>query len=208
MEEWRPIPDAPGYEASSLGQIRSVDRVVEHLGRWGKVRRSRYRGRILALSQSKGTSGIAYLVFSAGRDGGRMLVNRAVCAAFHGPPPTPDHQAAHLDGNQLSNLPDNLAWSTPLENSHHKKIHGTMARGERFCSAKVAESDLPMIFTRYLAGESAEEIASGFGMHRRTLRKILGRVTWTHVPVPAAQVQAVAAEMQRRRLSNLRGGAG
>ena len=34
-EEWREIPGYEGYEASSLGRIRSLDRYLEFVGRWG-----------------------------------------------------------------------------------------------------------------------------------------------------------------------------
>jgi hypothetical protein len=36
-EEWRPIPGYEGYEASSLGRIRSLDRHLEFAGPWDRA---------------------------------------------------------------------------------------------------------------------------------------------------------------------------
>ena len=45
-EDWRPIPGYDNYEASSLGNIRSLDRYLEFVGRWGPTVRF-HRGRVL-----------------------------------------------------------------------------------------------------------------------------------------------------------------
>lgn len=45
------------------------------------------------------------------------LVHRLVCAAIHGPPPSPDHtDVRHLDGDKGNNQASNLAWGTRSEN--------------------------------------------------------------------------------------------
>lgn len=196
MEVWKPIPSSPGYEASSLGRVRSVDRVVEHVGRWGTTRRSRYVGRLMRLQMR--SSG--YLFFSTGR-GGPILVSRAVCAAFHGPPPTDQHEAAHLDGDFLRNTPDNLQWCTPKENAAHKKLHGTHLEGEAVAVSKIKEQQVPSIFSRYISGEASRDIAASLGVSSRTIRHVLIRHTWAHVQVPPEDVAEVARQAPLRKLA-------
>lgn len=43
-------------------------------------------------------------------------VHRLVCCAFHGAPPSPNHQPDHINGNKSDNRPENLEWVTPKEN--------------------------------------------------------------------------------------------
>ena len=47
---------------------------------------------------------------------GSIPVHRALCEAFHGPPPFPGAKARHLDDNKLNNTPDNIQWGTNSEN--------------------------------------------------------------------------------------------
>lgn len=44
-------------------------------------------------------------------------VARLVAEAWHGPPPAADSHAAHLDGDQLNNRAENVAWKWHLSPS-------------------------------------------------------------------------------------------
>ena len=43
--------------------------------------------------------------------GEKYFLDRLVCWAFHGPPPTWSEAVDHLDGDQNNNRVDNLAWA-------------------------------------------------------------------------------------------------
>lgn len=58
-------------------------------------------------------------------DGQQRYVHRLACEEINGPPPTPEHQAAHNCGNPLCCNPLHLRWATRLENEADKVIHGT-----------------------------------------------------------------------------------
>lgn len=53
-----------------------------------------------------------------------IIVHRHVCAAFHGPKPSPAHQVRHLNGDKYDNRPENLAWGTATENAADRAAHG------------------------------------------------------------------------------------
>lgn len=113
MEQWRLIPGTYGfYEASSLGRIRRVGRNPKTLQ----------------------PTADGYLAVELRRaDGSRWVtsVNYAVALAFHGPPPSPTHQAAHKNNDRADNRPENIMWATPMENTGHKFIHGTNLKHHR-----------------------------------------------------------------------------
>jgi hypothetical protein len=179
QERWRPIPGYDGYEASTWGRIRSLDRVLELMGRWGPMQRF-HHGKILRLKRKSSKGGSTYLCFYA--DGGSYpQVNRAVCAAFHGMPPSDKHEAAHLDGKVQNNRPENLAWKTLIENAADKVRHGTAPIGTRNACARLNEASVVDILARYAAGEKSHRLAVEYQVTPSNINTVIRGKTWVHV---------------------------
>lgn len=113
-ERWAPIPGFPGYEASSLGRIRSFirARVV------GGVKQPRI------LKQKPNKDG--YLLACVTRK--HRTVHRLVAMAFFGESDLP--QVNHLNGIKADNRIENLEWCTISENVRHAidtglRVYGT-----------------------------------------------------------------------------------
>lgn len=114
LEVWREIPGTRGgYSASSLGRVRSNDRITTSGRKW--------RGKILTPSTRRD----GYLSVSTWTDGKQKtyLVHRAVLLAFRGPCPA-GHEGLHRDGDRSNNALSNLAWGTHSENQHDQVRHG------------------------------------------------------------------------------------
>jgi hypothetical protein len=111
-EGWQPIPGFEGYEASTLGRIRSVDRVI------GDGRRA--GGMVLVATEDYA----GYLRVTLRRSGKPVtkLVHQLVCSAFHGPRPR-GKEVRHLDGVKVNCRPGNLAWGTKQQQEKDKKRH-------------------------------------------------------------------------------------
>lgn len=118
MEVWKQIPEAPDYEASSLGRIRRATR-----SQCRKV-----GGNVLKPTILNGYERVQ--VFCNGRKKYRP-VHRLVCGAFNGPQPTDKPHCAHRDGARQNNVPGNLYWATAKENADDRERHGTTVRGEK-----------------------------------------------------------------------------
>lgn len=113
-EEWRAVPGAPGYEASSLGRVRSF-------------RRGEPQIKSVRLHANK------YFYFNLWIDGvgeTTWTVHRAVATAFHGPRPS-GLVCRHLDGQHTNNRADNLAWGTPSQNNLDTVDHGMNAAANK-----------------------------------------------------------------------------
>lgn len=112
MEIWKPTQHE-GYEASSLGRIRSIDRVGGGgTGNW-KLRKGR------VLSQRFNRAGYMRLNIMIDNVRTTVQVHRLVCWAFHGAPEFYSAQVNHKDGNKENNAIDNLEWCTQSENQTH-----------------------------------------------------------------------------------------
>jgi hypothetical protein len=119
-EEWRDIPGWEGlYQASSLGNIRSLERTIDH-GRGKRKLRS------VVLAQDCSCARYRQVKLTSGPRRQTRTVHSLVCAAFHGDRPD-EMVAAHLDGDGANNAASNLKWVTQMENVRHSKIHGTFS---------------------------------------------------------------------------------
>lgn len=119
-EEWRAIPGWESlYEASSLGQIRSVVRFLErpHPKNPTRVQKRAYGGKLLA--QAVGSN--KYLHVNLHRDNKPKTyeVHRLVCMAFSGSPPEGKEDVNHINGDRLDNTANNLCWVSRKENLHY-----------------------------------------------------------------------------------------
>lgn len=116
-EEWKPVVGYEGlYEVSSLGNVRSLDRIITSIIN-GKEVRSRRKGRMLKPSLSHG-----YLHINLRKINTKpktCRVHRLVAEAFHGPPTGKRNIVNHENGVKTDNRPENLKWTTHSENIQH-----------------------------------------------------------------------------------------
>ena len=101
QEIWKDIPGYSGYEASSLGRIRSKTQLTPYTRKNMKGKVSYYprKGKILAQVEDGG-----YMKCHLG------WVHRLICLAFHGLPPEGCTDCNHRDENKKNNTPENLEW--------------------------------------------------------------------------------------------------
>lgn len=143
IEVWRAIPGYPGYEASSLGRVRSIDRVrlVEYKD--GRITPMLLRGQLLA--QTPTTDG--YLSVKIGIKGTNRATVRThilIAATFLGPCPD-GQEVRHDDNDRQNNREANLLYGTRTENSMDKLRHGTQPTGEACYQTKLTAQQVRWI---------------------------------------------------------------
>lgn len=174
VEEWRTVPGHPGYEASSLGRVRSLDRWIAR----SDGRRCLCQGRMLQAQRK----GYRYHGLNLGR-GCSFYVHTLICAVFHGLRPSQRHEVSHRNGNCLDNRASNLRWVTHQQNEADKVRHGTNSEGQRHGMVKLTEPDVLEIRHMYACGGmSPQEIADSFSVSRWSIRSIVTRASWRHLP--------------------------
>jgi len=181
MTEWRVIPSVSDYEASEGGQIR-------------RRAPGRFQTSNSALVQHPGNKK-GYLKVALWIDGRvvQRWVNRLVCEAFHGAPPTSRHQAAHGNGNNQNNHQRNLRWATRAENYADSIRHGTSKRGEGNSSNRLTEAQVREIRARVMELPTSsgrrcrikkgalDPVAAKYGVSAHCIRSIVGYRTWRHI---------------------------
>ena len=115
MEVWKDIPGYEGiYEASTYGNIRTVEGKITHNKRCGT---RRWKSRVLKGRGNNPTTGKRVSLWKDGKCND-WLVARLIATTFLGTPPE-GYTVNHKDGNRFNNNIDNLEWLSVADNIRH-----------------------------------------------------------------------------------------
>lgn len=175
-EEWRPVVGFEGsYEVSNMGWVRSVDRYVDVIGRWGPERR-RYAGRVMK-PQIDSDSPYPRIVLSKKGKLKCFTLHSLVMSAFVGPCPD-GLEICHRDNDSTNPRLDNLRYGTRLSNREDSRRFGTLAVGEQIAQHKLTEQQVREIRESKL---SSNVLARHYPVAARQIRRIRNGEHWTHV---------------------------
>lgn len=177
MEQWKPVVGfEDGYEVSSLGRIRSIDREKFISGKKGSYTRV-YKGKMLTPTFTSN-----YILISL-THGTRFLVHQLVAKAFI-PNPEGKSFVNHIDGNKHNNRVDNLEWVTSSENRYHALEIGLVAKGEERKGSKLTEDDVRWIRENAKSNGgtlSHMEMSKILGVSKTLCGYVARREIWKHV---------------------------
>ena len=118
QENWLPIPNHPGYEASDFGRIRSTDRVIpRRITRKGKTfdASMTVRGKELHPWRNNAPSQWSGVVLVGLENGRQRPVGQLVLEAFVGPRGA-GMEMCHRNDDPWDNRLPNLYWGSRSEN--------------------------------------------------------------------------------------------
>lgn len=179
-EQWRPIPSLPGYEASDLGRVRSLDRVIETA-----KGAQRWRGKVK--SQTTSPRGYRRVALNHGGRLRTLTVHGLVAEAWLGPRPDGLH-VLHGPGGQQDNRPLNLRYGTQGDNMDDRVRDGNSPQANR----QTCPRGHDLVEPNLRPGRKWRECLACHLVHGATKRRRAREV------VPAEVMQALADERYRR----------
>lgn len=186
QEIWKDIPDYEGlYQASDLGQVRSLNREVPMFH--GLIKRKttrKLRGKIIR--QYKNKNGYMSVSLSANGKHKTHRVHRLVMLSFVGVPPN-EKNINHKDGNKANNCLSNLEYVTRSENQIHAytilgvKAKGPKIYGEKNHASVLTRNQVVEIHRMSKSGKSHRSIARYFDITHQAVGYILRGRNWPHI---------------------------
>lgn len=178
-EIWKSISGYEGlYEVSNLGDVRSLDRIVQ--SRWGDCK---IKGRILKPGTIK--QGYLFVVLCKDSVMKSFRVSRLVALA-HIPNPENKPEVNHKKGIKKDNRVSELEWSTPSENVIHAR--DVLGRNnffrKRSAPANQILTDAKVIEIRSrFANEKITQVQLGkeYGVTNAAIHLIIKRKNFAHV---------------------------
>lgn len=160
-EEWRDIPGFNGYQASTFGNIRSVDRtIIRHNG--SKCSR---KGMLLKPTISSG-------YYSVNLSTGEKIISKKihvlVALTFLGERPD-GYDIRHKDGNKLNNALSNIEYGTRSENM----LDGYKIYGKTMNCQKLSPQIAKAIRKEHANGSSYRELARKYKVCKTTIGAII-----------------------------------
>lgn len=175
FESWLQVPGYEElYEISSIGRLRRKS--ASKMAPAGYV-----------LKCSLDVDGYPRYRLSKRRKYWTVKAHRLVALAFLGPPPFPNAQVAHFDGNKRNNNVSNLRWATQKENAADNVrlgvAHGAH-RGVEHHLARLSTDTVVRLRCLVAFGSSIVDAAKAFGLHKMTAYDAIVGKTWSHIPFP------------------------
>ena len=162
-EIWRDIKKYNGmYQVSNLGNVRSVDRIVKYINRYGTPSEQLHKGKIIAQTDNGKGYKVVHLYMKNKMT--NEYVHRLVAETFIGEIPE-GYAVNHIDFNKGNNMLNNLEIVTYSENNKHSAAAG-----------RYKNTGGKAVKVYYKDGSIAEygsitEASKGIGVHRDTLVK-------------------------------------
>lgn len=120
IETWKDIPGYEGqYQVSTLGNVRSLDRLITCEGKVKGKYTSLRKGKLLR----PGRSSSGHLTVALGRNSSRS-VHLLVLSTFVGREEEQGVECLHINGVPFDNRVENLRWGTRSENMIDAYAHG------------------------------------------------------------------------------------
>jgi len=169
MEEWKKIPGFEGYEVSNYGGVRSY---------------RRKNGLTIKPHNLKplDSKGYYHVCLMHDKRSFRKRIHRLVLECFVGCCPE-NMQGCHNNGISKDNRLSNLRWDSAKNNTADKTTHGTQQVGERNPSAKLKETDIPIIFSLREKGWSLKKIGNLFEVSFKTIWAATKGDNWNHLKI-------------------------
>ena len=177
MEIWKDVAGYDDYyQASSLGRLRSKDRVVTKFSALcGKVVQQHYKGKILNCYLNNDGYYIAHISVDKKRTTPQL--GRMVLLAFVGQP-LDGQECCHNNGNSMDNKIENLRWDSHLENNRDRVTHGTYPIGSLHPMSKLKDDDVISICN---SDERGCDLAEKYGVNQSIISDIRKRRIWRHL---------------------------
>lgn len=179
-EEWADIDGYEGiYQVSSLGNVRSLDRVISS--------GARRKGQLIKLQKGPkakrkaGKDRDAYLQVTLAKNWKQktFLIHRLVAAAFL-PAVEGKDVVNHINGDKTDNRLENLEWCTYKENMEHASGTGLMSFGDDHHTAKLTASKARAIRSLHSEGRTYASLSREYGVSPKSIMNVVNNRTWTH----------------------------
>lgn len=184
-EIWKPVIGYEGfYEVSSLGRVRSVDRVHVAKSRLGNEYTRTRKGSIKEPDTSSERRRVSLYRNGKGR---KYQIAHLVLFAFDALPKLPialssdNCQANHINGDPTDDRLSNLEWLTVKEHRRHTHKNKLNARGEQINTSKLTRKDVLEIRRLNKEGVPNTEIALRYRVAKSNITAIVNRKTWRHL---------------------------
>lgn len=105
------------------------------------------------------------------------FVHRLVLEGFVGPCPD-GYYVLHFDNNPKNNIPSNLRYGTPSENSQDKWMHGTQPHGDGIWWRKVNSPDVMAIRDARKCGVKIKDLCVQYGLSQAQVSRIATGSRW------------------------------
>lgn len=173
MEKWKSIPSHKNYQASSLGRIRSIDRII-YRPRQGRMILNTLKGKIVSPGKNRR---LGYHFFYSYPGPIRTYVHRAVAATFLGG--WKNSEVNHKNGVLSDNRVENLEWCSAKYNQRH-----SVSTGLR--KLILTEEDVRIIRFFYVRDARGPKgttsiLAKIFGCGRKTIRQACDGNRYSHI---------------------------